>query len=161
MPTQRAIAVDSLPREPKKPSDDLDRVEDELLEALVQMSLRLRRRDLGLESATGLAGRELDLVAILTASGPTSVKRLVAELQLPRSTMTAIIDRLESRGLVLRHPNTSDRRSVILEATPSAADALLRYRKGVLTLVDQIRRALTKDETSAFTRSIEKIAQTL
>ena len=32
---------------------------------------------------------ELDLLALLTSSGPTSVKSLVADLGLPRSTMTA------------------------------------------------------------------------
>lgn len=138
--------------------ESLDRT---LLESMVQMSLGLRLRGVDLESATGLSGRELDLVALLTSSGPTSVKSLVADLQLPRSTMTAIVDRLEERGLVLRHPNPTDRRSVILEATPQAAEALIRYRKGVMTLVEHIKRVLNEDEAQAFARSIQKIAQTL
>ena len=96
-----------------------------LLEALMQLSLGLRLGGIDLESATGLSGRELDLVALLSALGPTSVKILVADLQMPRSTMTAIVDRLEERGFVLRHPNPADRRSVVLEATPQAGEALL------------------------------------
>jgi DNA-binding MarR family transcriptional regulator len=137
---------------------DRDRM---LLESMVHMSLRLRLRGVDLESATGLSGRELDLVSLLTASGPTSVKSLVADLQIPRSTMTAIVDRLEERGLVLRHPNPSDRRSVILEATPRASEALIRYRNGVLTLVEHIKRVLNEDEAQTFSRSIQKIADTL
>lgn len=132
-----------------------------LLESMVQMSLRLRLRGVDLESATGLSGRELDLVALLTASGPTSVKSLVADLGLPRSTMTAIVDRLEERGLVLRHPNPSDRRSVVLEATPQASEALIRYRNEVLTLVEHIKRVLNDDEARTFSNSIQKIADTL
>ena len=46
----------------------------ELLELLVQLSLTLRLRGVDLESATGLSGRELDLVALLKKSGATSVK---------------------------------------------------------------------------------------
>lgn len=161
--TSDASQVDALstqaPAPPRaRPVAEGDRL---LLESMVQMSLRLRLRGVDLESATGLTGRELDLVAMLTASGPTSVKSLVADLQLPRSTMTAIVDRLEARGLVLRHPNPSDRRSVVLEATPEAADALIRYRNGVMTLVEHIKRVLSDEEAQQFAASIEKITSTL
>ena len=121
----------------------------------------MRVRGVDLESASGLSGRELDLVALLTASGPTSVKSLVADLALPRSTMTAIVDRLENRGLVLRHPNPNDRRSVVLESTPQATEALFRYRQGVLGLVEHVKKVLTPEERDGLARSIEKLASTL
>ncbi len=129
-----------------------------LLELLVHMSLRLRLRGVDLESATGLSGRELDLVALLTSSGPTSVKSLVADLGLPRSTMTAIVDRLQERELVIRHPNPEDRRSVILEATPAAVEALRRYHEGMLGLVDHIKKVLPDAEQDEFTRLVHKMA---
>ena len=133
----------------------------DLLELMVQLSLRMRARGVDLESASGLSGRELDLIALLTASGPTSVKSLVADLALPRSTMTAIVDRLEERGLVIRHPNPTDRRSVVLEATPQASEALVRYRKGVLGLIEHVKKVLSDEDRSAFTRLIRRIAETL
>ena len=134
----------------------------ELLELLVHMSLRLRLRLRGidLESSTGLFGRELDLVALLTASGPTSVKSLVIDLGLPRSTMTAIVDRLQSRGLVTRHPNPQDRRSIVLEATPAAFEALRRYHEGMMGLVDHIKHVLPEAERDEFTRLVRKMADT-
>ncbi|MFK7895939.1 MAG: MarR family winged helix-turn-helix transcriptional regulator [Myxococcota bacterium] len=132
-----------------------------LLETLVSCSLQLRLRGIDLESSTGLSGRELDLVALLTASGPTSVKSLVVDLNLPRSTMTAIVDRLEERGLVTRTPNPNDRRSVVLEATPSANEALLRYKEGVLDFVSHIKKTLSDVDQSEFTRMINALAKAL
>jgi DNA-binding MarR family transcriptional regulator len=132
-----------------------------MLELLVQITLRLRLRGVDIESSTGLSGRELDLIAMLTGSGPTSVKILVADLGLPRSTMTAIIDRLEARGLVNRLPNTEDRRSVILQATPVAFDALLRYREGMKTFAKHLEELLADDEQSQLINLIEKIAASL
>lgn len=132
----------------------------ELLELLVHMSLRLRLRGIDLESSTGLFGRELDLVALLTASGPTSVKSLVIDLGLPRSTMTAIVDRLQDRGLVTRHPNPQDRRSIVLEATPAAFEALRRYHEGMMGLVDHIKHVLPEAERDEFTRLVRKMADT-
>lgn len=131
-----------------------------LLDLLVHMSLRLRLRGVDLESTTGLHGRELDLVALLTASGPTSVKSLVADLGLPRSTMTAIVDRLQERGLVNRHPNPQDRRSVVLEATPAAVAALQRYHEGMMGLVKHIKKVLPEAEQDEFTRLVHKMADT-
>lgn len=132
-----------------------------MLELLVQITLRLRLRGVDIESSTGLSGRELDLIALLTESGPTSVKSLVADLGLPRSTMTAIVDRLEARGLVNRLPNHEDRRSVILQATPVAFDALLQYREGMKTFAKHLEGLLEDDEQAQLVRLIEKIAASL
>lgn len=144
-------------RSPKGSQDRNKDKDHQLLQLLVQMTLRLRLRGVDLESSTGLSGRELDLVALLGSSGPTSVKSLVAELGLPRSTMTAIVDRLEARGLIKRLPNPKDRRSVILEATPSASQALLRYRDGMLGFVQHLRTILHQDEQEQLTHLIRKI----
>ena len=130
-------------------------------ELLIQLSLRFRLRGAELESATGLVGRELDLIALLCAGGPTSVKSLVADLALPRSTMTAIVDRLEERGLVLRHPNPEDRRSIILEATPKASEAFEQYRNGVAQLVAHMKQALPTEELSALMLSVDKLSKTV
>ncbi len=129
-----------------------------MLDAMVHMSLRLRLRGIGLENSTGLFGRELDLVALLTSGGPTSVKSLVADLGLPRSTMTAIVDRLQERGLVNRHPNPQDRRSVVLEATPAAVDALRRYQAGLFNVVEHTKKVLSEEEQQEFTRLLTKMS---
>lgn len=129
-----------------------------MLDAMVHMSLRLRLRGINLEVSTGLFGRELDLLALLTSSGPTSVKSLVADLVLPRSTMTAIVDRLQERGLVNRHPNPQDRRSVVLEATPAAFEALKRYQAGLLNVVEHTKKVLSQDEQAEFTRLLTKMS---
>ena len=128
-----------------------------LQKLLVQMTLRLRLRGVDLESSTGLSGRELDLVALLGSSGQTSVKSLVADLGLPRSTMTAIVDRLEARGLIKRLPNPQDRRSVILEATPSGLEALLRYQDGMLDFARHLRAILGQEEQAQLIHLIQKI----
>ena len=145
-------------RENERGRDEISDTERVLLELLVQVTLRLRLRGVDLESSTGLSGRELDLVALLSASGPTSVKSLVADLGLPRSTMTAIVDRLQDRGLVNRLPNPEDRRSVILEATPRAMDALLRYREGMVRFVEHIQTVLSDYEQTQFVGLMQKMA---
>lgn len=157
-PTGQAPTAHAITSEPASPLTDLPNEDRMLLDRMVHMSLRLRLRGVDLESSTGLFGRELDLVALLTAGGPTSVKSLVADLGLPRSTMTAIVDRLQERGLVIRHPNPQDRRSVVLEATPAAHSSLNRYHEGMLGLVEHMKEVLTDEETGEFSRVLRKMA---
>jgi DNA-binding MarR family transcriptional regulator len=146
--------------DPPIPTDILNR-DAVLLQLMVEITLRLRLRGVDLESSTGLSGRELDLIALLGASGPTSVKSLVADLGLPRSTMTAIVDRLEARGLVKRLPNPQDRRSVILESTPSASEALLRYRDGMQSFVQHLGAVLDQNEQKQFIHLVQKIDESI
>jgi DNA-binding MarR family transcriptional regulator len=100
------------------------------------------------------------VVALLTADGPTSMKSLIADLGLPRSTMTAIVDRLQERGLVNRHPNPQDRRSVILEATPATQIELRKYHEGILGLVKHTKKVLLDAEQDEFTHLVRKMADT-
>ena len=145
---------------PPNPSAVLNR-DTALLQLLVRMTFRLRLRGVDLESSTGLSGRELDLIALLGSSGPTSVKSLVADLRFPRSTMTAIVDRLEARGLLKRRPNSQDRRSIILESTPSASEALLRYRDGMQSFVRHLGTLLDQNEQEQFIHLVKKIDESL
>jgi DNA-binding MarR family transcriptional regulator len=154
-PPASSFSVDT-----NSPLADVPERDRALLELLVHMSLRLRLRGIDLEMSTGLFGRELDLVALLTSGGPTSVKSLVADLGLPRSTMTAIVDRLQERELVTRHPNPQDRRSVVLSATPAAEAALQRYHEGMMGLVEHIKKVLPDNEQDEFTRLVRKMADT-
>jgi DNA-binding MarR family transcriptional regulator len=135
--------------------------EGSLSDLLYTTSLQLRRKISDLESTSGLSGRELDLISLLCQLGPTSVKDLVADLRLPRSTMTAVVDRLEARGLVKRRPNPHDRRSIVLDATPTAADALERYRKGVHIFIERFANRLSEDDRVALARIVGQLTRTL
>ena len=101
-----------------------DGLEQELRQLLGTLSLRVRVAGDDLATRTGLSPLELAVLARLVVYGPTSSKILVADLSLPRSTMTALADRLESKGLVRRKLNPEDRRSVLLSATAAAEEAL-------------------------------------
>ena len=158
MPASRSSSpLSNLSNPSPNQTSDVRNRDQVLQKLLVQMTLRLRLRGVDLESSTGLSGRELDLVALVGSSGPTSVKSLVADLGLPRSTMTAIVDRLEARGLIKRLPNPKDRRSVILEATPSALEALLRYQDGMLDFAQHLRAILGQEEQEQLIHLIQKI----
>jgi DNA-binding MarR family transcriptional regulator len=64
--------------------------------------------------------RVLFLLAAADGEGVTP-KQAAEDLELSTGAMTSLIDRLERRGHIERHPNPLDRRSVIVHLTPAGA----------------------------------------
>jgi DNA-binding MarR family transcriptional regulator len=61
----------------------------------------------------------VSLLILRAHAEPMNATRLVEELGLGRTAMTAVVDRLERRGWVERRPHPKDRRVALLELTPS------------------------------------------
>jgi DNA-binding MarR family transcriptional regulator len=66
----------------------------------------------------GIDGRELTVLTVLVAHAPLSQQEAGEQLGIDRTTMVALVDALESKGLVERHRSPQDRRknSVVLTA---------------------------------------------
>jgi DNA-binding MarR family transcriptional regulator len=74
----------------------------------------------------GLDGRELAVLVVLAAGEPASQQQAASRLGVDRTTMVALLDALEGKGLVTRRPHASDRRKNVVELTPAGRDTLGR-----------------------------------
>jgi DNA-binding MarR family transcriptional regulator len=86
----------------------------------------------------GLDGRELAVLAGVDAPRPLSQQEVAARLGVDRTTMVALVDALEAKGLVERRPHPSDRRKnavaltdvgrrTLVEAGAAADEAQRRF----------------------------------
>jgi DNA-binding MarR family transcriptional regulator len=98
----------------------------------------------------GLSQAELHILAHLDASGAGSTASLHSSFGHRRSTLTSILDRLESRGLIQRRTHPDDRRSFLVELTADGAAAARRAAAGIHALDRRIRRHVTHDELRGF-----------
>jgi len=88
-------------------------------------------RPLNVSAAGGL------VLGILRDRGPMSPSELGERLIVTRATVTGVVDSLERRGFVRRSPNPADRRSLLVEITPSGLTVLQELR----TLVHRNEKA--------------------
>jgi DNA-binding MarR family transcriptional regulator len=72
----------------------------------------------------GIDGRELAVLTLLAAGSPLSQQEAADELDVDRTTMVALVDTLEAKGLVERHRSPQDRRKNIIELTPAGQNCL-------------------------------------
>ncbi len=134
---------------------------DELRHLLVTLALRLRADGVEPAARIGLTTSAFSILARLTLEGPLSVKELVADLSVPASTMTALVDRLVGKGLVQRRQDPSDRRLVQLEATRTAAGALLESTAGFERVAAQMLTALSEREREDLLHLLRRAIRTL
>lgn len=116
------------------------------LEVLSRVSRLARHLDLARRTAFAegsLEGWEFDVLSALRRSGnpyQLTPGQLIRETLVTSGTMTNRVDRLVGRGLVERHPSTTDRRGVLVGLT----DEGLRVVDAAMSdLIDRERELLT------------------
>jgi DNA-binding MarR family transcriptional regulator len=74
----------------------------------------------------GIDARELPVLLLLAGREPASQQQAAQRLGIDRTTMVAMLDTLEGKGLVSRHPDPDDRRRNVVELTDAGQDTLRR-----------------------------------
>ncbi len=92
--------------------------------AVLILSRRLRQQQAGDE----LSPSESAVMGRLGRSGPMTPGQLARSEHVQPPSMTRIIERLESRGFLLRLPDPSDRRQVLVSRTRDGDDFVERSR---------------------------------
>jgi DNA-binding MarR family transcriptional regulator len=72
----------------------------------------------------GIDGRELAVLAVLDAYDELSQLEAAGKLDIDRTTMVALVDTLEDKGLVERRRSPQDRRKNIVQLTPAGRERL-------------------------------------
>jgi len=93
----------------------------EILRGLRQVVKALEDSSRELYLQYGLTASQLWLLRTLEANGPVPAGALARQLAIHPSTLTALAERLEQRGLISRVREPGDRRFVRLRLTPAGA----------------------------------------
>jgi DNA-binding MarR family transcriptional regulator len=103
---------------------------------LKHAQLRLAGLTAAALSPYGVTGRELAVLLVIAGDEPASQQQAARRLGVDRTTMVALFDTLEDRGLVVRHPDAADRRKNVVELTDVGRDTL----RGATDAADRAER---------------------
>jgi DNA-binding MarR family transcriptional regulator len=97
-----------------------------------------------LASEFELSAAQCHVLHLIDPAQPIPMSRLAEALACDASNVTGLVDRLESRGLVRRHPSEEDRRVKVLELTRAG----VRLRSTVLKRMTTPPESLTHLSTA-------------
>lgn len=112
----------------------------------------------GIEEFNGAQGR---LLYVLWQSDGISATNLAREAGLAKTTLTSMLDRMESADLLKRVPAPNDRRTTLIRLTQKARDLRGKYDEVSDEMNEIYFRGFGDSEIEAFEHSLERILKNL
>ncbi|MGA3030779.1 MAG: MarR family transcriptional regulator [Candidatus Limnocylindrales bacterium] len=112
-------------------------------------------RPLNVSAAGGL------LLGILRDRGAMSPSELGERLIVTRATVTGLVDSLERHGFVRRSANPADRRSLIVEITPSGLEVVQELRTIVHRHEKELMSVFSDSDLRAYIADLHRIQERL
>lgn len=129
--------------------------------ALMRTSRRIRKvYDAGLQ-AVGLNLTEVNLLVMVFENGPLSQTQLAERYGIGRARAGAVVDTLESRGLLRRVPDALDRRVWMVEATPLAAELVEKINAIDASIRADLRDGMSRTERMQLARMLHQLEENL
>src|SRR6185312_8926604 len=145
----------------KTPAKILDRG---VLPSLLGYALRRAQSAVFADFAATFAGAgealtpgEFGLLVLVEHNAGLSQMALARALGIDRSTLVPILDRLQGRGLLVRHASPTDGRTHALGLTPDGTRALARFARLVKRHEARIATRLSTAETRSLIDLLEKV----
>jgi DNA-binding MarR family transcriptional regulator len=114
------------------------------------VNARLREHDLHLAAAQALAVLE-------GAREPLTPNEINAHLHLTSGSVTSLLDRLEKRALVARHPHPTDRRKVLVSITEAGRALVDTHLPETVAIQTALFRVLTAEQLTELNHLIETV----
>jgi DNA-binding MarR family transcriptional regulator len=106
----------------------------------------------------GITGRECAVLLVIDDRIPLSQQDVAQQLGVDRTTMVAILDELESKGLVERRQDVEDRRRNVVALTKQGTTVLQKATTATKDAEREFFASLTSEEAAEFTRALRKLA---
>ena len=92
-------------------------------------------------------------------NGPVTAKAIATTLGLTTGSVTALLDRLEKKGLIQRKPHPTDRRGLFIHATSRAYQQLAPIYRRFGEQIAALSASYKKKEAEAAARHVSEIAK--
>lgn len=142
------------------PGDMMDRTD----KSLIALRRILRSTELygrKLAKAAGLTAAQIRVLQIVSEQGDVTQKAIAARMGVSQPTMSSLIDRLEKKQLVERHPSRLDRRQTNIIITDAGTAAIARAPDALQQRYVAQFEAMEPWEQAMFVSVLERVAAML
>ena len=137
-------------------------------DGLLRIVQGLRRVDTGtyalrirLAEKLGIGTIDINAMAFVGEVDGLTPKDLGKTLNITTGSVTAMVDRLESKGFMVRKPNPTDRRSVLLHLSPEGTDAMQWANDHFAAAAAALIQESSKESVIGIAEFLEGIGQRL
>lgn len=141
---------------PTPPAVDLEDLPGHHIRRLQQIAVAIFLQE---TESTGITPVQFAALQMVANSPGLDQRTLARSIGFDTSTLAGVIDRLESRGLVLRNASPDDRRVRRLTLTDAGRAVLDEVRPGMLRAQERMLAPLPPSERTQFMRMLRTLVQ--
>jgi DNA-binding MarR family transcriptional regulator len=104
---------------------------------------------------------QLNVLCMLCTQGPMTVTELAALLHAPRQQISKLVEKLDEEGRIIRNPDRSDRRRVLISVEENTFRYIHAKREVFLKLFHRSMERMDGKEFSDFLAAVETINSVL
>lgn len=130
----------------RAPTSSRGQLEAELIEAVRGSQTAVHQMDEAAHRALGINSTDGRCLDIVDRRAPISAGQLASEAGLTTGAVTAVLDRLEGKGLVRRVPDPDDRRRILVEVTDKQRQEAGRLYLPLKAMADPWFEGLGEDQ---------------
>nr|WP_240188697.1 MarR family transcriptional regulator [Nakamurella flavida] len=104
-----------------------------------------------------MTSRDLGVVRVIATGAATSQQEIGALLGIDRTSMVAMLDDLEDRGLVRRQPSPHDRRRNVLALTPEGERTYQDAEREIAVVDAKFLEPLSSNDSRRFARALRTL----
>jgi DNA-binding MarR family transcriptional regulator len=105
----------------------------------------------------GIGGRQLAVLIAIDDALPQSQQEIARRLDVDRTSMVALVDELERKGLAERRSATSDRRKNVIVLTAAGKDTLRKATEASDAAEHELLGRLSDAEAATFRQMLQTI----
>lgn len=114
-----------------------------------------------LARAAGLTAVQVRVLQIVMERGHATSKQIAVKMGVSQPTMSSLLDRLENKGFIERHPSKVDRRQVHIHMTAAGRDAIAKAPDPLQQRYVKQFEAMDDWEQAMFVSVLERVAAML
>jgi DNA-binding MarR family transcriptional regulator len=144
-----------------RPDVGLVREADEILAQIRGLWRDLLRNPYADAERHGMTGPQVTVMACLVSRGPMTLTQLSRTLGLSHSTASGIVDRLQTRGLVRRTEDATDRRRTPIAVTENVRRYVRELEQGPSGRLAGALESATPAQRAAVKKGLKLLAELL
>jgi DNA-binding MarR family transcriptional regulator len=125
------------------PRKKLDRILFEALQAIYKFQQSK-------VSAFGLDYEDIYLLQFLRNNSPARMSEIAGEMNIPISTATRVVDRLQKKNLLARKKDSQDKRNILVSLKPPGESAVRDIENQTFALLSENLAGFTDEDISSF-----------
>jgi DNA-binding MarR family transcriptional regulator len=101
------------------------------------------------------------IMFVLWRNDNIPIQELAKKTSLSKTTLTSMLDRLETMGYITRVPSKEDRRKICIKLTEKDKSLHETYRQVSLEMTELFYQGMSKEEVDLFEKQLEKTFKNL